>query len=74
MLKVIESSWPPPPHAFLPAVALAGVGTGQRCDRTRSVKEREPWALTVETAGLDPVRLLRFSSVIQSYTKGRVWK
>lgn len=63
MLKVIEDSWPPPPLTFLLAVALAGVGTGQRCDRTRSVKERELLALTVETAGLDSVRLLRFSSV-----------
>lgn len=49
MLKVIESSWTPPPLSFLPAVALAGVGTGQSCDRTRSIKEREVWALTVET-------------------------
>lgn len=74
MLKVIESSSAPPPLAFLPAVALAGAGTGQRCDRTRSVIERELWALTVETSGLDSVRLLRFSSVIQMYVSGRVWK
>lgn len=59
-----DSSTAAPSSLF--GTALGGEdGIGQRCDRTRSVKERELWALTVETPGLDSVRRLRFYFVIQ---------
>lgn len=54
----------------LVGVGWGGGGIGQRCDRTHSVKERELWALTVETPGLDSVRRLRFYFVIQWRGKG----
>lgn len=57
----------PPPSLVRP---WGEGGIGQRCDRTRSVKERELWALTVETPGLDCVRHLRFLRGVQGGCRG----
>lgn len=75
MLKVIGDSLPLPhrPSSLLWPWRWGVVRAKDVTARAPS-KNVNSWALTVETAGLDSVRLLRFRSVIQSRTRGRVWK